>query len=586
MKIGRGILFGLLLAPVSLWAVSFSATLDRDTVAVGDSAQLSLVFQGGSPKEQPQVPNIQDLRVGYGGQSSQFSWVNGESSSTVTYTYTLTPVQPGDFTIPPIEVTVGGETLRSQPITIKAVRNAAVQPDAPGADQQLAMLKLVLPKQQIYLGEVVQAEVDLYLRQNVLGVDQCQFTPFTADGFTFGKTVQGAQRMIQIGSARYSIVPFYLSLTAVKTGSLSIDPLGCSIVLQLPGAGTRQGDPFDPFGIFQHNQEKRVTISTDPAPVQVLPLPDGAPADFSGAVGSYSLKMTAAPTDVTAGDPVTVKVQIDGQGALDSVALPPLSVWQKFKVYPPSSKTQTTDQLGMQGSKEFELVVVPQSSDVHELPPLSFSFFDPEQKTYRTLTQPAIALSVKPGLASSAPLMAAAKAATPPPAQDIVPIKLGLGPMTEEGPALVRSPVFWAVQTLPALAWMALLVRRKRADALANNPRLRRRLAVAAIAASGMEDLKRLAARNDSDNFFATLFRLLQEQLGERLDLPASAITESVIDEQLRPRRAPEPVLGRLHDLFLACNQARYAPVKSSQELEAFIPRLETALREIQNLNP
>ena len=35
----------------------------------------------------------------------------------------------------------------------------------------------------------------------------------------------------------------------------------------------------------------------------------------------------------------------------------------------------------------------------------------------------------------------------------------------------------------------------------------------------------------DSDQFFATLSRLLQEQLGERLDLPASAITEAVIEE-------------------------------------------------------
>ena len=284
---------------------------------------------------------------------------------------------------------------------------------------------------------------------------------------------------------------------------------------------------------------------------------------------------------------MTVKVQISGQGSLDSVALPPLSVWSKFKVYPPSSKVQTTDQLGAQGVKDFELVVVPQSTDVHQLPPLLFSYFDPDQKAYRTLAQPGINLNVKPGLASNAPLMAAAsKPATPPPAQDIVPIKLRLGNLAASGPAWVQRPGFWAVQVVPALAWMTLLVRRKRAEALANNPRLRRQRAVAAIVASGMDELKELAARKDSDNFFATLFRLLQEQLGERLDLPASAITESVIDEQLRPRRMPEPVLGRLQELFLACNQARYARVKSSQELEAFIPRLETALREIQGLNP
>jgi hypothetical protein len=96
--------------------------------------------------------------------------------------------------------------------------------------------------------------------------------------------------------------------------------------------------------------------------------------------------------------------------------------------------------------------------------------------------------------------------------------------------------------------------------------------------------LRRLAAENKSDDFFATLFRLLQEQLGERLDCPASAITEAVIEERLRPRGVPEATLNALRELFQTCNLARYAPIRSSQELAALIPRLETSLRELQNL--
>ena len=46
------------------------------------------------------------------------------------------------------------------------------------------------------------------------------------------------------------------------------------------------------------------------------------------------------------------------------------------------------------------------------------------------------------------------------------------------------------------------------------------------------------------------------------------------------------PKTGRIlvHELFKTCNLARYAPVKSSQELVAFIPKLETALAELQKL--
>jgi len=91
-----------------------------------------------------------------------------------------------------------------------------------------------------------------------------------------------------------------------------------------------------------------------------------------------------------------------------------------------------------------------------------------------------------------------------------------------------------------------------------------------------------LAAEKNSDEFFATLFRLLQEQLGERLDLPASAITEAVIDERLRPRGVNGETLASLHELFQTCNLARYAPIKSSQELAAIIPKLEAALNQLR----
>jgi len=80
------------------------------------------------------------------------------------------------------------------------------------------------------------------------------------------------------------------------------------------------------------------------------------------------------------------------------------------------------------------------------------------------------------------------------------------------------------------------------------------------------------------------LFRLLQEQVGERLDLPAPSITEAVIEEQLRPHGVPEEILTQLHELFHACNQARYAPQHTLPMLVALAPRAEAVLRELQQL--
>ena len=186
--------------------------------------------------------------------------------------------------------------------------------------------------------------------------------------------------------------------------------------------------------------------------------------------------------------------------------------------------------------------------------------------------------------ATPPPSLTNANAAAAPAADDILHIKPRLELATAAAPLLLAQPWFLALQGLPALVWIGLLVWRKRNESLANNPRLRRQREVAQRIREGLKELHAHAAARESDKFFAALFRLVQEQLGERLDLPASAITEAVIDERLRGRAVSDATLQSLHELFQACNVARYAPVQSSQELSALIPKLEGVLRDLQQI--
>jgi hypothetical protein len=340
--------------------------------------------------------------------------------------------------------------------------------------------------------------------------------------------------------------------------------------------------------MFNRNEQKQLSVAADEQPIQVLPLPkDNVPASFNGAVGSYALTMTAGPTNVAAGDPITVKVQVSGRGSIDSLTLPEQPAWHDFKTYPPTTKVDLTDKLGLQGTKTFEQVVVPQNADIKALPPVSFSFFDPDQKAYRTVSQPGVALTVSPGGSTPAPLVAASNHGArdnPPPSQDILPNKQRLGTVAQMAPPLALQPWFLGLQTLPVLAFLSAVGWRKRAEALANNPRLRRQRQVSKLIEKGLGELRQHARAKESDAFFAVLFRLLQEQLGERLDLPASAITEAVIEERLRPRSVSETTLTPLHELFQTCNLARYAPIKSTQELEAIIPKLEAVLAKVKEV--
>jgi hypothetical protein len=322
--------------------------------------------------------------------------------------------------------------------------------------------------------------------------------------------------------------------------------------------------------------------------MQVLPLPkENVPAGFNGAIGSYRMSASAGPTNLIVGDPITVRVQIAGNGPIESLQLPAQAEWRDFTTYPSTARTDVNDPLGLSGIKSFEQVVIPRNHELKMLPPLRFSFFDPQTKEYRTLSSPTVPLNIRsadtaamlpPGLTNGS------AAATPPPADDIVHIRPRLDATRSSAQLLMAQPWFLGAQGAPVLLWLSLLFWRKRADLLANNPRRRRQREVAGRVRDGLKELRAQAGAQKPVEFFATLFRLLQEQLGERLDLPASAITEAVIDERLRGCGTSDEVLKPLRELFQTCNAARYAPSTSSQELTALIPKLEGVLRDLQRL--
>ena len=578
------VLAALCLGVVRLDAATFTASLDRDTIALGESATLSLTFEGGSPKDVP-TPNVPGLQIVNAGNSQNFSILNGQMNSTVTVTYSITPRKTGEFVIPSLVADVGGQRLSSPPLKFKVLSPNSPPPAAVNSGSEVAFMKLALPEKVVYPGEVLAARLDIYLRDDVQNFGNFQFTSTPADGFTVGKMAQGSRQRVQIGNRVYTDVPLEIALTANKSGAISLGPFTASAVIELPSS-KRGGDPFIQR-FFNTGEQRQVTLATDTLNVESLPLPaEGAPANFNGAVGDYTMTVTAGPTNVAVGDPITVRVQISGHGALDALTLPDQPAWRDFKAYPPTQSLKTTDQLGIEGNKTFEQIVTPQNTDVHQLPAFSFSFFDPGAKNYRTLTQPPVQLAVHSGGTTPAPMIAATKSAnsqTPPPL-DILPIKEQFGALAQAGPPLLTQPAFLAAQSLPVLAFLAAFVWRKRTDSLANNPRLQRQRRVTALVQGGLNGLRRLAAENNSAEFFATLFRLLQEQLGERLDCPSSSITEAVIDERLVLLGAPEPTLAGLRELFQLCNQARYAPLRTSGELAAVIPQFENAIRELQNV--
>ncbi len=574
-------------------AANFTASLNPETITLGESSTLTLKFEGGAPKELPPL-NVSGLQVSYASGPLHFeSSFNGQvTSASDSYTFTVTPQKTGEFVIPAMTVNIGG-----QPTASTAQKLTVTQPHPPTAadinsGSQFAFVKLTLPKTNLYAGEVIAADLQIYIRQDVQLVqipnyNNPQITSLPVEGFSTGKIPSGNVSQTRVGNTIYNVIPAKIALTAIKPGPLSIGPIAVGMVLEIPS----ENQPTRSFGGFIFNfgggEQKQISVATETIKGEALPLPvENVPPDFNGAVGDYNLALTVGPTNVPAGDPVTLRVQISGRGALDNVRLPDLSAWPDWKIFPPTSKIETADALGIEGTKSFEEIITPQNPDIRALPQFSFSFFNPADRNYHTLTNPPVPLAVRAGGATTAPTIAANKnsAAENQAPQDILPIKEHLGTPTTEAFPLISQPKFLVVQSLPVIAFLAAFIWRKRTDSLANNPRLRRQRAVAQLVSIGLNDLKKFAAENKPEEFFALLFRLLQEQLGERLDCPASAITENVVEDNSTLRGSPETTRTDLRELFQLCNQARYAPVRGSSELNSVAAQFEKTVGELQNL--
>jgi hypothetical protein len=495
---------------------------------------------------------------------------NGVASGSTTYTVELQPTQTGEFTIPAVVAQVNGTRLVSEPLKLKVVRGS--MPQAAAAPQK-ALVRIVPPTANAYLGQVIPVEVKCFSMDGI----RIALPQIAGDGFILGAMPNNPQSYrVRLGNDSYICHDFHVAATPTRTGLLTLGPVTWNVAEQIT-----QQTIFGPMAVG----DRPFTVTSDTPQINVLPMPtNNAPPSFHGAIGSFDLaEYEAGPSSVGVGDPITLKITIAGSGSFDTVALPANpQEGRDFKAYPPTVKVTYSDPfLQFQGSKHFEQVITPLNADIKELPAFALSYFDPASGSFKTLTHPPIPLSIHATAATPQPTVIASAEQSQSQNQEIVHIKPLSGTLRTPAPPLVRQPGFLALQTLPPLAWIAALLWRRQKDKLANNPRLRRRREVAGLVRKGLAQLPAQAAANDPEQFHTTVLLLLREQLGERLDLPAPAITEAVLD-QLNGMDPSTHAL--LRDLFHACDQYRYTPEHSSQALASLIPKVKAALAALQNV--
>lgn len=570
----------LFLFAVGAHAQRAVATLDRSTVAVGEGVGFSIACENFQPSNTPRLPFIPGLRIAGAGSGRSFQLGGGQQTSTLTYNFLITPNKTGTYTLPALSIPSREGVFKTQALKLRVV--AADSNEKKGGISEYAFMRLVVGKNTAYVGEPIPVEIQLFLQNG-------RYSPpeLTAEGFNMSDYPEPKSSRAQRGNSIFQVRTFQTAATPVKAGQLQIGPATMDVVLKVRQNQRRRSQFNDPFeGLLTRYQDVPTKLEAKAHNITVKPLPtEGRPTGFNGAVGQFTMAAKASPLEVTVGDPVTVNIQLSGEGAVDSLNLPKLE-WPGFKSYEPSISSEKADPLGLSGTKVFEQVIIPENDTLTEVPKIELAYFNPEEEEYQTLSQGPFPLKVNPSARPvSIPTANTSQSGDSgteeaPQRSDIVWIKYDLGTLGQATP-LVSRPTFWLLQSIPFLLWIGALVWRRKSEAIAGNPRLLRKRQVDQRTREGLGRLEQLADENLAQEFYTELAELLREQLGLRLDIPAEGITADVVDGPLGQAQIEPDTRDTLRRLFTASDAASYAASQSTAELRASLADLEQVIHEL-----
>lgn len=600
--------------------VSVSLTVSPTRLFIGDTATLQVIVKNAPDAQPPEISSTQDYDIRYQGQSSarNVSMFNGRvrSTQTTTFSYVLVPRHAGRIVIRPIELTHGGKTYGTGPTTLDV---------SEAEEQDRVFVEVSADPPVCYLEQPVQIEVAVWLRGlemngRVLDVDplvvrnppeltidwldalegtetqsQQEFLPgylnenrpgFAVNGlttrsgmfFAFDRTpatfMFPRTRATRLGldglEHEYFVYRFRKQYLPLSAGTLAFAPVRFKGLI-----------PVEVTSSMRIRRTKKMLAFSKPLAVQVKPVPrENRPASFCGAVGRVDLRVSAKPTEVSVGDPITLTMRIGGAARLESVGAPLLAgneaLARDFRIPP--------DLLGgvMRGNaKLFTQTIRARSDEVTEVPPIEICYFDPVRERFVSVRSRAIPLTVhEASVLDTGDVIAFGEGSA---AARLTTLSGGIQANYTDANALLASQqIAWSWSLVagplagPAL-FLCVYAGKRRRDRLSGDVAYARRRRAYRQAT---RELNQIASRETDGQATGTIAACLLGYVADRCNRADGSMTRQEATEALRGARVEADLVGRLDGLLETCELARYARVE--QTGDELVAEARRCLKEIE----
>lgn len=566
----------LLLISISSFAqVEFTAASSHTAVKTGDRFQVQ--FTANAQMENFKAPNLgSSFRVLSGpNQSTQMSWVNGKSSHQISYSYILMAVKEGDFTIGAASAKINGETHKTEPFKVSVGKGVKVNQGGNSSNTNKSKqenvsddlyIKSSVSKRKVYQGEQIIATYQLYTRVNISGnelVKSADLNGFWSQEIDLGES-QWRQEII--GGYRWHIATIRkIVLFPQRSGELEIDPLEMKFIVQRRAQSGGQS-VFDQF--FGRVENVEYSLKSKPIKITVLPHPTPKPDNFNGAVGNLDMVVDVSTNEIKANEAINIKVKISGKGNINLVEAPVIDFPSDFEVYDPKvdDKTSTTSN-GVSGHKEFDFLVIPRNKGTYKLDPIKFSYFNPSNKKYKTITSDPININVLKGEAGSENMVYTGnKEEIKVLGNDIRYIHTKDIKTISANESFYGSVSFYLLMLLAPILFVIAFIFRNRIRVAQSDVVGMKSKKANKIATKLLSTAKQSLAANNKNEFYENVSKALFGYIGDKLNIAPSELNQNNIKDKLIAINASEQTTQDLIDTIELCDMARFAPVAVSEQ--------------------
>lgn len=543
-------------------------------------------------------------------QGSSIRIINGEMSKSINYTitYVLLPQKSGDFRIGAAEAKVKDKTYRTRETIIEVRDNSSG--DASGAGQSAnrqqdddnaspeskagnqigkddLMLRLALSRRNVYKGEPIRATLKLYSRVNVVGSEGAKMPTFNGFWSQELETEQGPFRETVGGKVyeAYNIAEYLLY--PQQNGTLRIEPSELTVVVQVVLQSNRGFDPF--FGGGHEIYNLRRKLVTPEVTVSVKDFPAGAPASFTGAVGKYTMEAKLSTDRLEANSAATATVKISGTGNLNFLQAPKLELPTSFELYDvKSDESLRTNGSGNTGYRRFEYPFIARAEGDYTIPPIEFTYFNPETEKYVTISSQAFPIAITPdrngGGASQGVTTVAKKEDVRLLGNDIRFIKLGSPALRSHVTPLILSPLYFIVAAAILILFAAVYAAMRKHIRDSRNTALVKGRRANKVAVQRFRTAAKYMKEQNRHAFYEEMLRALWGYLSDRFNIPVADLTKESVREELA-RRGAHDEARLITEIISECEEAQYSPSASVRMDEVYaegidiISRIESAIK-------